>query len=130
MKIHHAPAAFLALWLAGCATTPTIQSAPPAPLIAPDPPGLVQVLRKDEAAITALLGRPSMARTEGPARQLQFIRPPCILDIFLYPAAQSPAAQSAVKLARTATARRPDGTAMDAGSCLTLIIPVAPPAGR
>jgi hypothetical protein len=123
MKIRHALAALLALSLAACATTPTIKSAPPAPIVAPDPPGLVQILRKPEATITALLGKPSMARTEGPARQLQFIRPPCILDIFLYPTPQSP-----TPLARTATARKPDGSAMDPGACLTLIVPTAPPA--
>lgn len=120
MKIRHAPAAIFFLSLAACATTPTIKAAPPAPVIAPDPPGLVQILRKPETTITALLGRPSMARTEGPARQLQFIRPPCILDIFLYPTPES-----TVPLARTATARKPDGSAMDPGACLTLIVPAA-----
>ena len=120
MKIAQTPFLLLTLSLAACATTPTINAAPPAPVIAPDPPGLVQILRKPEATITALLGRPSMARTEGPARRLQFIRPPCILDIFLYPTPQSP-----TPLARSATARKPDGSAMEPGACLTLIIPAA-----
>lgn len=107
------------LTLAGCATTPpTIMAPPPPPVIAPIPPGLAQILGQPESAVTALLGKPSMARTEGPARQLQFIRPPCVLDVFLYPEVGTPRV-------RTAAARRPDGTRMEPGTCLTLIIPVA-----
>jgi hypothetical protein len=108
------------LVLTGCATTPTIRSAAPPAVLNPDPPGLVQILRKPESTITALLGKPSMARTEGPARQLQFVRPPCVFDVFLYPTPDS-----AQPIASTAVARAPDGTAMDAGRCLALIVPVA-----
>ncbi|WP_416907053.1 MAG: hypothetical protein ACMVO5_08305 [Polymorphobacter sp.] len=121
MSWMRAPSLFGLLALAGCAGTPTIRSAAPPPVINPDPPGLLQILRKPETSITALLGAPSMARSEGPARQLQFIRPPCVFDVFLYPTAES-----RVPLARTAVARAPDGTAMDAGRCLALIVPVAP----
>lgn len=124
MKITNLPLGLLLLALSACATTPTIVSAPPAPVVVPDPPGLVQILRKPEASITALLGQPSMARTEGAARQLQFIRPPCVLDVFLYPSLGS-GQNATTPLARTAVARKPDGSAMEAGDCLKLIVPVA-----
>lgn len=120
MKISALPLGLIFLGLGACATTPTIEARGPAPVVAPDPPGLVQILHKPEASIIALLGRASMARSEGTARQLQFIRPPCVLDIFLYPTAAS-----AAPLARTAMARKPDGSTIDAGDCLKLIIPVS-----
>ena len=88
---------------------------------APLPPGLDRLQGKGEAQVLALLGPASMAREEGPARQLQFIRPVCVLDVFLYP----PAA-GAAPLVRTAAARRPDGSRMEPGICLGLIVPTAP----
>jgi hypothetical protein len=120
MSFKHLPL-LAGLLLAGCtATTPTVQAPPPPPRMAPDPPGLVLILRKSEAEVLALLGAASMSRSEGPARQLQFIRPPCILDAFLYPDA------TGVLKVRTAVARKPDGSRMEPGACLTLILPVRP----
>ncbi|OYU16109.1 MAG: hypothetical protein CFE37_01795 [Alphaproteobacteria bacterium PA4] len=112
-----------ALLLAGCAATPTpapVAAPPHAP--APPPPGLSRILGSGAAGVTALLGPASMERSEGPARQLQFIRPACVLDVFLYP----PAAGGA-PVVRTAAARRPDGSRIDAGACLALLAPAAPP---
>jgi hypothetical protein len=100
------------LVLAGCAATP-----PPAPVAAPPPPGLARLIGQSAAGVTALLGPASLDRSEGPGRQLQFIRPPCVLDVFLYPA---PAGAVTV---RSAAARKPDGSRMDAGACLGLIAP-------
>jgi hypothetical protein len=113
------------MMLAGCAATT------PAPVVAPPraealPPGLALIERRTEAEVVARIGAPSMARSEGPARQLQFIRPPCVLDVFLYPDA-GPGA-GGVQRVRTAFARRPDGSAMPPGDCLRLILPAAPPA--
>ena len=104
----------LLLLLSACATTPppvvSVAKAPP-----PPPPGLGRLIGQSAAGVTALLGPASLDRTEGPGRQMQFIRPPCVLDVFLYPAANG-----AVTV-RTAAARKPDGSRIDPGACLTLI---------
>lgn len=100
------------LVLAGCAATP-----PPAKVAAPPPPGLGRLIGQTAAGVTALLGPASLDRTEGPGRQLQFIRPPCVLDVFLYPAT------GGAVTVRTAAARKPDGSRMDPGACLGLIAP-------
>lgn len=106
----------LMLGLAACATTP-----PPAPTAAPPPPpGLARLIGIDAAAVTRLLGAASLDRSEGPARQLQFVRPPCVLDVFLYPPTPG-----AVPLVKTAAARKPDGSKIDPGACLSLIAPAA-----
>jgi hypothetical protein len=103
------------LALSACATTPRTPPAPPAP---PPPPGLAQLINIDAAAVTAMLGPASLDRSEGPARALQFVRPPCVLDVYLYP--PTPGAPPRV---RTAAARKPDGSRIDPGACLALIIP-------
>ena len=105
----------LTLLLAACATTP----APVVPVAAP-PPGLSRLIGIDAAAVTRLLGPASLDRSEGPGRQLQFVRPPCVFDVFLYP----PAAGSA-PVVRTAAARKPDGSKIDPGACLSLIAPAS-----
>ena len=99
--------------LAACATTPP---PPPVVQVAP-PPGLGRIIGIAAPGVTALLGPPSLDRTEGPARQLQFIRPPCVLDVFLYPG------PSGTPVVRTAAARRPDGSRIDPGACLALLAP-------
>lgn len=109
----------LCLCLSACAT-----KAPPlaAPIAAPPPPppGLAQLINTDAAAVTRLLGAASLDRSEGAARALQFVRPPCILDVFLYP--PTPGAPPRV---RTAAARKPDGSRIDPGACLAMIVPVS-----
>ncbi len=108
----------LALTLAACAApAPPLVSSAPAPPPPPPPPGLARILGTGAANVIALLGPASLDRSEGPARQLQFIRPPCILDVFLYP---GPGGAVAV---RTAAARKADGSRIDPGTCLALIIP-------
>ncbi|MBC7521287.1 MAG: hypothetical protein H7268_09375 [Sandarakinorhabdus sp.] len=114
----HAPLALL-LVVAGCAAAPPPKpaAAPPPP---PPPPGLGRLIGQSAAGVTALLGAASLDRSEGPARQMQFIRPPCVLDVFLYPAT------SGAVVVRTAAARKPDGSRMDPGTCLGLIVPARP----
>ncbi len=102
------------LGLAACAETPRPIVAPPAPAPLPPPPGIERLLGKPAEAVTALLGPASMDRQEGPARQLQFVRAVCVLDVFLYPV-------NGHSLVRTAVARRPDGSRIDAGECLAKI---------
>lgn len=104
----------LTLGLAACAATPPPASAPP-----PPPPGLARLMGVDAAAVLRLIGPASLDRSEGPARQLQFIRPPCVLDVFLYPPTPG-----ATLLVKSAAARKPDGSKFDPGACLSLIIPV------
>lgn len=104
----------LTLLLAACATTP----GPVAPVAAPPPPGLSRLIGIDAAAVARLLGPASLDRSEGPGRQLQFVRPPCVLDVFLYPPASGGA-----PVVRTAAARKPDGSKIDPGACLALIAP-------
>ena len=106
-----------ALVVAACATTPPVAPAPPAPL---PPSGLARLIGIDAAAVTRLLGAASLDRSEGPAHQLQFVRPPCVLDVFLYP--PTPGATPQV---RTAAARKPDGSRIDPGACLALLLPAA-----
>jgi hypothetical protein len=110
--------AVLLLTIAACSQAPPLATVPPAaPRFAPPPPGLARLLGRDAATVMALLGKPSLDRREGTARLLQFVRPPCVLDVFLYPDA------GAAPTVRTAAARRPDGSRIDAGACLTLLSP-------
>ncbi len=104
--------------LAACA--PTATTAPPA-MVAPPPPGLGALIGKPAPAVITLLGPASLDRSEGPARLLQFVRPLCVFDVFLYPPTPG-----AVALVRTAAARRPDGSRIDPGACLALILPARP----
>ncbi len=113
------PLALLLLTVAACSQAPPLApvAPPPPPRFAPPPPGLARILGRDAATVMALLGKPSLDRREGPARLLQFVRPPCVLDVFLYPDAGT------VPTVRTAAARRPDGSRIDPGACLTLLSP-------
>lgn len=106
----------LLLLIAGCAAPQPPPVAPPPP----PPPGLDRLIGKPAASVTALLGPASLDKTEGAARQMQFVRPVCVLDVFLYPPVSGGA-----PVVRTAAARKPDGTRMDPGGCLGLIVPVA-----
>jgi hypothetical protein len=105
----------LLLLVAACTPPPPVVTPPP-----PPPPGLDRLVGKPAAAVTAMLGPASLDKTEGPARQLQFVRPQCVLDVYLYP----PAA-GAAPVVRTAAARKPDGARMDPGTCFGLIAPAA-----
>ena len=108
----------LLVGLAACTTVPPAVVAPVLPP-APPPPGLTRIIGSNAERVLALLGPASLDRTEGPARQLQFIRPLCVLDVFLYPGA------TGTVVVRTAAARRPDGSRIDAGTCLGLLLPAA-----
>ena len=110
------PALFAFLLLSACATSappppPRVAAAPLAP-----PPGLVRLYGHDAAGVLALLGPASLDRSEGPARQLQFVRPPCVLDVYLFPVAGK-------MIVTGAAARKPDGHRIEPGVCLGLIKP-------
>jgi len=99
----------------GCATT-----APPAPApLPPLPPtvqtiGLSRVLGHGAPDLIALLGSPSLDRVEGRARELQFTRGPCVLDLFLYP----PGGAAGTPTVSFVSARLKNGQVLDAASCL------------
>ena len=95
------------LLAAACATVP-----PPAPL-PPPAPGMERLIGATAAAATALLGKPTLDRSEGPGRQLQFARRTCVLDLYYYPDAKA-----GQPVARFAEARGRDGKVQDAGVCL------------
>jgi hypothetical protein len=104
--------------LAGCAAPapPPAPPPPPPPPTAPaGPRGLAEVLGLNAAAIQQKLGTPSLNRTEGPNRLLQYKGAACVLNLFL-------AAPSGEALARFADARGPDGRAIDANACVNQLI--------
>lgn len=99
--------------LAACApraAPPPVATVTPPPAPAPRA-GLERVLGATPEAAIALLGSPTLDRTEGRARQLQFTRGACVLDLFFYPSGPALAA-------RYADARLKDGRALDPASCL------------
>jgi hypothetical protein len=100
----------LALGVAACAPTP-----PPAPSLPPPTPGMERVMGHPPATATALLGPATLDRSEAPGRVLQWSKPACVLDVYYYPDAKAGGAATG----RYAEARKRDGSAMDAGSCLT-----------
>ncbi len=93
----------LAPLLAACASTATTGSTRPGrdqPVRTPvraaprDPtfqtiPGLEGVIGATEAQLTRQFGQPRLNVWEGDARKLQFTGRACVLDVFLYPTAQS-----------------------------------------
>lgn len=105
----------LPLLLVACATTPA--AAPIASRVAAvaAPPGLERLIGRPAEAALALLGAPSLDRREGAARQLQFARAGCVLDLFFYP-------RGGAALATFAAARRSDGGAMEAAACLAALV--------
>jgi hypothetical protein len=115
------PALFALLLLTACATAappPPRRDAPPPP----PPPGLARLYGRDAAAVLAMLGPASLDRSEGPARQLQFVRPPCVLDVYLYPVSGQ-LAGTGRPVVTGAAARKPDGSRIEPGACLTLLLP-------
>lgn len=111
----------IVLLAAACATT-----APPPPVLAPPPPlapkvepiGLDRVLGRGAGEMIALLGSPSLDRVEGRARELQFTRGPCVLDLFLYPPQSSTQSGTGEPVVGYADARLRNGRKLDAASCL------------
>lgn len=113
--------------------TACVQPGAPVPMVeAPPPPqpGLELVMGKDAPAVVALLGRPTLDRSEGPGRHLQFASDACVLDLYLYPPrpqrvgpaapATAAAPQSAARTAvvNYAEARLPTGRGVEPQQCL------------
>jgi hypothetical protein len=113
------PIILLPMIVAACAQ-PARQ--PPAAAAPPPAPGLVQVMGRSAEAVVAVLGRPTLDRTEGQGRHLQFANAQCVLDLFLYPpAAGTPQGGGAIPRPAVVThveARQPTGRRMEAQACL------------
>lgn len=101
--------------LSACATSAP-PARPPAAPAAVSPSGPARLQGRDVAAVLALLGPASLDRSEGPARQLQFVRPACVLDVYFYPAGGR-------LLVNGAAARKPDGGRIEPAACLALLAP-------
>lgn len=103
----------LPLLLVG-ACTQTTQIEPTTPITPPVQalPGLDRVMGRAPEEAIKLLGSPTLDRSEGTARHLQFARPSCVLDLYYY--SDGP---SAVPTARYAEARTRDGRPQDTTTC-------------
>lgn len=101
--------------VAACAPTPEPVSVP-----MPLSPTLARVIGQPPETAVQLLGSPSLDRSEGTARHLQFARQGCVLDLFYYPDGTGRVR------ATYADARRSDGSAIDAGQCFEAMYRVQP----
>ena len=127
----------LALLVAGCGgagqTAPKLVTQLPAPLAKPAlrpalvkappkaalraPPGLEGVIGVGAADLARQFGTPRLEVWEGDARKLQFSGIACVLDVFLYPAAESSEPLSSYAEARRAS----DGREVDRASCIAAL---------
>ena len=116
--------------LAGCVP----QVSPPPRSVAPAPPppparhrppepdradraeGLESVIGASARALVATFGSPALDVREGPARKLQFVGPPCVLDLYLYPARDG-----AEAVVTYVDARLPDGRDTDRAACVAAL---------
>ncbi|MDE2303042.1 MAG: hypothetical protein KGK11_10840 [Sphingomonadales bacterium] len=106
------------------APPPRRYAAPPPPLrrLAPGTvhfqnlPGLEGVIGATEPRLVAQFGPPRLDVIEGDARKLQFTGVPCVLDIYLYPAAPGAEPQAAY-----VDARRTDGRDVDRAACVAAL---------
>jgi hypothetical protein len=76
-------------------------------------PGLEGVIGVSENALVRQFGSPRLNVWEGDARKLQFTGKACVLDVFLYPTAQSKEPLAAYVDARRAS----DGQDVDRAAC-------------
>lgn len=80
-------------------------------------PGMESLIGQGPQKALDLLGKPGLDRSEGMSRQLQFANQSCILDIYYYPRV------SVGMIATYAEAREPNGRPMEAGRCLSRLVP-------
>ena len=80
-------------------------------------PGLQGVIGADETALVRQFGPARLNVWEGDARKLQFTGKACVLDVFLYPTAQSKAPLASYVDAR----RSSDGQDVDRAACVAAL---------
>jgi hypothetical protein len=107
------------LLLVSCAPTATTQPvAPPvATASAATVAGLAAVMGQSAATLQTRFGTPALDVREGSARKLQYSSPVCVLDAYLYPAAQGREA-----IVTHIDARHPDGRDIDRASCVAALV--------
>lgn len=118
------------LLLASCAGAPPLPSGslPPAkarkgspappPVAATDAPqGVDIVMGRSAGEVIGALGPPTLDRSEGAGRHLQFAYGPCIVDVYLF-GEMAAEGTPMPPVARYAEARRLDGSTMEAGGCI------------
>ena len=104
--------------LAACTAPPAPQPVPrlPAIPVAKPGPGTARVLGRTPDVVLSVLGRPTLDRSEGPARQLQFSGKTCVADIFFYPDRRGGLAATHIE------ARDRSGRVVDPGGCIEALV--------
>lgn len=95
---------------------PPVRRVPP-PAQVQTLPGVEGVIGATAADLSRQFGKPRLEVWEGDARKLQFSAAPCILDVFLYPAAPGREPQATYVDAR----RSSDGQDVDRASCIAAL---------
>ncbi|HEY0312074.1 MAG TPA: hypothetical protein VGC56_06220 [Allosphingosinicella sp.] len=94
-----------------------VQAPPPPAEVHYSPQGLENVIGRTAAYLAAEFGEPDLDIREGPARKLQYSRPACVLDAYLYPpkAGGDP-------IVTWIDTRLPDGRDANRVSCVTALL--------
>lgn len=80
-------------------------------------PGLEGVIGADRAQLIRQFGQPRLDVIEGDARKLQFSAAPCVLDVYLYPAAAARELRATYVDARRAS----DGQDVSRAACIAAL---------
>jgi hypothetical protein len=104
----------LALFVSACATRPE-QPEPQPASVAPPQPRRSQLIGLTAAELIGVFGTPALQVREGPSLKLQFRRPSCVLDAYLYPTAGGPAKVTYVDT------RLPSGADTDQAACVSAL---------
>ena len=106
----------LALFVSACATRPEQAAAPqPAPAPAPERRSS-ELLGWTASELIGEFGTPALQVREGTSLKLQFRRPTCVLDAYLYPSAGSQPKVSHVDT------RLPSGADTDQAACIAALL--------
>ena len=106
----------LALFLSACATRPE-QVAAPQPTTTPAPlRRSAELLGWTASELIGEFGTPALQVREGTSVKMQFRRPACVLDAYLYP---SPGGQPKVT---HIDARLPSGADTDQAACIAALV--------
>jgi hypothetical protein len=103
----------LALFVSACATAPQQPETQPAP--AAPKPRQSPLIGFTAAQLIGQFGTPALQVREGTSLKLQFRRPACVLDAYLYPA---PDGQPKVTYV---DARLPSGADTDQAACISAL---------
>jgi hypothetical protein len=97
--------------------TPRKSKRPPPRMAIQPVAGLEGVMGANSAELTRMFGQPRLDVWEGDAHKLQFSGTPCVLDVWLYPAAEGREPQASYVEARRAT----DGKDVDRATCVAAL---------